>query len=413
MPSPWRAPSAATERSVVHDALPWLLVGLSVRPLAEAAAANGHEICAIDAFGDRDTLAACAGRLVRLAPDSDWRIDADNLRQAVAATRRRYSPAGFAGIAVCSGVEAEPALLDVLGDIAPLLANDRKTVDAVRTPQRWFSLLDDLGAPYPTVQFSAPDSAPGWLTKSADSAGGRHVRRWHGSLPCPTAYFQRLVRGRPASALFLAAGHAARVVGWQWQRLAPTADLPWRFGGVMTATDMPEPVRRRVARLLNDIVAATGLHGLCGLDFLVQDEGAIQILELNPRPTASVALYADRDLFAWHRDACAGHLPEVADDAAGKAVGEAIVYANGALQAPPHFPWPNWCRDIPAAAGRFAAGEPVCSVRASAESLTGLRAALTRRLRRLQRNLEEKSFNEVVNPERQRARRTARPLAAG
>ncbi len=394
---------------------PWLLVGLSVRPLAEAAAAGGHNICAIDAFADRETLAACAGRVVRLPLDGGWHIGAAGLGRALCDARRRHSPAGFAGIAVCGGFEAEPELLALLAEAAPLLGNDASTLRTVREPRRWFSLLDRIGAPYPTVSFSAPTWRSDWLVKSAGGSGGRHVRPWHGDgTPAANAYFQRRAPGRPASALFVADGHGACVVGWQWQILAPTEELPWRYGGVTTATDMASSVRRRIAAILDAIVAETGLRGLCGLDFLV-DRERVELLELNPRSTASVALYPDRDLFALHRNACAGSLPIMAADGAEEApaVGESVLYAPAPLIIPADFPWPGWCRDVPAGTARVGLDEPVCSIRATGTVPATVLASLARHLHALSTELKEICADESQPRERQCTDRTPCPLPAG
>jgi predicted ATP-grasp superfamily ATP-dependent carboligase len=398
------------------DKRPWLLVGLSVRPLAEAAAAHGHDVCAIDAFADRETLAACAGRVVKLPLDAGWRIDDSGLRHALREVRRCHAPAGFSGVTACGGFEGKPELLELLAASALLLGNDAARACAVRQPRHWFSLLDRIGAPYPDVRFTPPTPCRGWLVKSAGGSGGWHVRPWDGGGPLPTdTYFQRFEPGHPASALFVADGHSAHIIGWQWQILAPTADLPWRYGGVMTAPDMAPANRLRVADFVQAIVAETGLRGLCGLDFLIDGE-RIHVLELNPRPTASVALYPDRDLFAMHRDASFTALPSTVEarsaDLGGTPVGEAVLYAPAPMVIPEDFSWPNWCRDVPAGTARVELGQPVCSVRASATSPTTVGANLVRKLHTLSTELKEHNPDESQPRERQFARRTACPIAA-
>lgn len=397
---------------------PWLLVGLSVRPLAEAAAVADHDICAIDAFVDRETLSACAGKVVKLPVSRDWRIGVGGLDCALCDVRRRFAPMGFAGIAACGGFEAEPELLDLLAEVAPLLGNDAATVMAVREPRRWFSLLDRIGAPYPTVSFNPPTLHRGWLVKSAGGSGGWHVSAWHPSsrrLAADT-YFQRRVPGRPASVLFLADGCCASIIGWQWQMLAPTQELPWRYGGVMTANDMNDmatAIRQRIATIVAAIVAETGLRGLCGLDFLVDGE-QVYVLELNPRATASVALYPDRNLFALHREACAGRLPPLANDVpeTTAAVGESAFYAPARLAIPADFPWQPWCRDVPVGAASLRPDEPVCSIRATGATPAIVRATLARRLHTLSTELTENCNDESQPLERQCARRTASPVPA-
>jgi predicted ATP-grasp superfamily ATP-dependent carboligase len=361
-------------------------------------------------------LAACAGRVVKLTVAEGWRIGGPDLRCALGEAQWCHAVEGFAGVTACGGFDGKPELLDLLAEAAPLLGHNAARALAVREPRRWFTLLDRLGAPYPDVSFTSPSSCHDWLLKSPGGSGGWHVRRWDGgSPPTADAYLQRFQPGHPASALFVADGHNAHIIGWQWQILAPTAELPWRYGGVLTASDMAPAIRLRVADLVQAIVAATGLRGLCGLDFLVDGE-RIHVLELNPRPTASVALYPDRDLFALHRDASAGALaPATAArsaDLVRSPVGEAVFYAPLPLFVAEDFPWPNWCRDVPADAARFDAGQPVCSVRATGASPSAVRASLARHLHTLSTDFKEHCPDDTQPRERQFARRTPRPLPA-
>ncbi len=389
---------------------PWLLVGLSVRPLAQAAAAAGHAVCAIDAFADRETRAACAGRVVRLPLRDGWRIAAADLGEALGSARRRHAAGGFAGIATCAGFDGQPDQFELLARAAPLAGNSAAVVRAVRPPLRWFALLDRIGAPYPATCLNPPAAPRGWLIKSAGGSGGWHVRRWQPQLPVPAdAYFQRHAAGRAASALFVADGRTARVIGWQWHIHAPAPGLPWRYGGVMTANDLAVAVRQRVESTIDAIVAETALRGLCGLDFLVDGED-IGMLELNPRPTASVALYAHGDLFGMHLDGVAGRLPDSVPLPAVPAAGEAVLYAPLPLAAGASFAWPPWCSDVPPRAAAFRIGDAVCTVRASAASPHALLARLAHRLRRLLIQLKEHGPHDRPAPQRQRACRTVGPI---
>jgi uncharacterized protein len=389
----------------------WLIVGLSARPLAQAAA--GHRICAIDAFADRDTLAACDGRVIRVALDREWRIDARSLHGALLEARRRFAPAGFTGVVACGGFESSPERLSLLAEAGPLLGSDAATVSAVRDPKRWFSLLDRVDVDHPEVCFDVPTEQNGWLVKSAGGSGGWHIRPWRNNEAIPAdAYFQRWAAGLPASALFVANGAVADIVGWQWQLLAPTTRLPWRYGGVIAATDLAPKLRGRVTGLINAIVAETGLRGLCGLDFLIDGDNALA-LELNARPTASVALYPDLDLFQLHRRACVGIRADIAPKRPTAVTGECILYAPETLDIAGDFRWPTWCRDLPPGRSRPVAGNPVCSVHATGTSSDVVRAQLAHRLHVITNRLKETLPDGSYRRKRERACRTADPGTAG
>ncbi len=410
MPLTWHRQFAGNERLLKKRR--WLLVGLSMRPLAQAAARFGHDICVIDACADRDTLEACAGRLVHLDLSVPWQIDAAALQLALATAQRRFAPDGFAGVVTGSGFEARPELLDLLGASATLAGCDADTVRAIRHPQRWFELLDGIGAPHPEVRFDSPGGSPGWLVKSAVGSGGWHICNWRPGTPAtPDDYFQRHIPGRPASVLFLADGRTARVISWQWQRLAGTAELPWRYGGVISAPDLLPASRERVANICSAIVASVPIRGLAGLDFLV-DGDRLAVLELNPRPTASIALYPQQDFLTLHARASAGVMPETVLVDTTDITGEAVLYATEPLPIATTFVWPAWCGDIPAGASRIAAGQPICTVRGSADTPESVEAMLTRRLQTLSIELKENKHHDHIPHQRQHPGPATRPGVA-
>jgi predicted ATP-grasp superfamily ATP-dependent carboligase len=177
---------------------------------------------------------------------------------------------------------------------------------------RFFPLLDRLGIAAPEVRLDRPVRPDGWLMKRSGGAGGAHVRYAGESRPPADAYHQRFEHGRTLSVLFLADGERALVLGAnrQWTASA-RPDRPFLYGGAVGGVSLPPAVDRDIHRRLDALVAATGLVGLNGLDFILQGTRWL-VLELNPRPTATAELY-DPDypqgLFGWHLRACRGSLP--------------------------------------------------------------------------------------------------------
>ncbi len=383
----------------------FLLVGVTVRALAQAAARAGYAPCAIDGFADRDTLAACVGRALRLpmrGATPDW----PRLDEAICDMRRHYARRGFAGAVAGGGLEACPELLDLLAEHAPPANAAKAAVLAAATPARWFALLDEIGAPHPKVSLRDTPKGPGWLVKRAGGTGGLHVRPWRrGAARAPGDYFQQRAPGRPASALFLAADGEARIVGWQRPLVAPTAALPYRYGGVVCDDALPIRAKASIAAVIERLARRLPLRGLAGLDCLIDGE-AVQVLELNPRPTASIALYPALNLFSLHLEACAGRLPDAPLLHDWRPCGEAVLYAATPLAVPADFRWPPHCADLPTGAAEFAPGEPVCSVRCSADSTQALLTKLQRRTMALSSKLED-----THDTESQRAGRAAGRLA--
>ena len=365
---------------------PWLIVGTATRALAQAAARHGHAVCAIDAYADRDTLQACEGRVLRLDLGPDERFAPPAHALARGPCERRFAPAGLRGIVAGNGLDGDLAARAVLERTAPVCGCDAATVRRLRDPLAWSGLLDRIGAPHPDTRFDAPPAPAGWLVKSDRGTGGLHVRRWRArAAVAPGGYFQRHVAGRPASLLFCADGARTWPIGWQWQRLAPTPELAWRYGGVMTAPDLGPGLRKAAWHWLQRIAGEVPLRGVGSLDFLVEGD-QLQLLELNPRPTASVALYPGIDIFGLHV-APAAHVAPPRPAHVAPACGETIFYAGAPLSVAAHHDWPPWCADLPASATDFAAGDAVCTVQASAATVRGLRLRLAHRLHHLARSL--------------------------
>jgi len=360
----------------------FLVAAVTGRALAASAARGGHRVVVTDCFADRDTRAvarACRSVVGR----HGLRFD----RRALLAAAAQLAPPGrSAGLVYGSGFEGRVPLLARLAAGRRLFGNAPAVVAAVRDVRRFFALLDRLGIRYPETRDAAPRAPAGWLIKQPGGAGGAHVRRaGHGRAPAG-AYYQRLEAGRSVSALFLADGRRSSLVGFNEQWAVPARPgRPFLYGGAVGGVVLPETVASDVRDRLDALVAATGLVGLNGLDFLLQGERWLA-LEVNPRPTATMELYDQdypRGLFDWHLRACGGELPDcVPPPRAVRA--HAVVYVPGAVRMPAGFAFPRWCRDLPYPGARLAPGDPLCTVHAAARDVERATVLVRRRLALLQ-----------------------------
>jgi predicted ATP-grasp superfamily ATP-dependent carboligase len=336
-----------------------LIVAVSGRALAQSAVRGGYRPVVLDLFADRDTRAASIGWR-RVSVPGSLRLDPP----AVLRAARTLAPG--AGLVYGSGFEGRTGLLERLGRGRTLYGNQPSTVALIRDPVRFFPLLRRLGIRHPPVRFSPPRSPGGWLVKGPGGAGGTRVRPATSGPPAKTDYYQRFESGDTLSAAFLADGRRALVLGINRQWTAPRPGGPYLYGGAVGGLRIDDHVRREIEDALDTVVAETGLVGLNGLDFILRD-GRWLVLELNPRPTATFELYDpdySRGLFHWHLRACRGELP--VRTATLRAVrAHAVVHASGAAKAD-GVRFPRWCRDLPVAGTRFAPGDPICTVHASA-----------------------------------------------
>ncbi len=369
------------------------VAALSARGRAEAAARDGFHVIALDCFGDCDTQRA-ATRWLPIGAAGELRIDDALLLRALQQIAERDEAQGWiAG----SGFEGRPDLLQRGAELLPLIGNAAATVRRVRDPRGFFDALDACGVAHPPVRHAWPDDANGWLVKDAGACGGRHIRRAADAavhaLP-PGCYLQRERAGTPMSATLIADARRAVVLGCNEQLTCVDAAAPWVYAGVIGPVRTTGAVARVVHGAAQSLVRTFGVRGLCSLDFL-RDGERIEVLELNPRPSASLELYASEapGLVRAHARACAGAaLTPLSVHSSGVVRGTRIVFARGPLEIGPRAA--DWLatlpavHDLPQPGSRLAPGEPLCSVSASGASADAVRAALTERCAALLAALE-------------------------
>lgn len=344
--------------------LPLLIFALSGRFIAQSAKRAGYEIRVADCFGDLDTRAV-ASRWLQLPPLS--RLTAQQLRDSLLDLS-----AGEPCMLTCgSGIELFSPVLAQLPPRIRLVGNDAPTIDRVKQSERFFALLDELDLPYPVV-LPARDSAPpgDWLLKSSRAFGGFHVRPAQNGAAADGDYIQQRIHGLCGSATFIADGQHARVLALNQQITEPGG---FRLAHLLTPLSVSAAMETAIGNAVNKITAATGLAGLCSLDFIIDGDDRLYLLEINPRPGAAAELLGDAvDPFTVHLAACNGALPG-ARPAGRQAPCRMLsyLYAQRDLLVPEDMRWHAHCRDLSPPGSRIMAGEPVCTIITTASDSAG------------------------------------------
>ncbi len=402
--------SGAFERGAV------VVVSTSARTLALAAHRAGLAVRAVDAFGDVDTLALVRHwQRVGLGPAGG--LDAGAVLRALV----DHAPAPVY-VVLGSGLEADPDAIEQLAARHVLAGNHPSVWRVVHDPERWFALALSLGLPTPAIRHADPTDPEAWLLKRGGSSGGQHVQAATARVSADARasgawYYQRRLAGEVHSLLFLANGRDIRTVGFNRMLPAPPeAATPWVWAGAVRPAGLPMALCARVEAAAWALTAALGLRGLNGLDFIVQGD-AWFLLELNPRPTATLDLWdvpPMPPLLDLHLRACAGELPPMPPrqppqpssrrppqpSQAGPALSPApslpsppgacamvVVYAGQPLQVPFDAAWPAACRDRPRAGLQLRPGEPLCTLQATASTAQGAAAKVNRLRQQLLHNL--------------------------
>lgn len=345
--------------------------------------AAGYEVLALDAFADSDTQ-QLASQTMRVAY-ADGGFDAAALEQAL----QVIDSQDVAGMVYGSGFEAMPELLEMAGRYLPVIGNTPRVVRNLKRPLQFFTLLDVLQIPHPTISYRPPEKTVGWLSKRGGGSGGTHVRK---ALPLPQMtqrrgeYYQREMPGQVATLLFVADGQQAKAIGYNRQWTSASAAMPYRYGGAVSHAELPESVKRTLLQAAQRLTSAVGLRGINSIDAIMDGEQA-WVLEINPRLSATFDLYrampGQPSLFELHLAACVGSLADL-PQLAPQAMAHHIVYALDEIRLPKDIDWPAWVADLPSPGATIAADEPICTILAGGETAAVAQQSLLERANELQ-----------------------------
>jgi predicted ATP-grasp superfamily ATP-dependent carboligase len=334
-------------------------VAVSARMLAQLAVADGYEVIALDRFGDVDLRAVAPGAtapnsrgLARCAADHD-----------------------AAAVVYGAGFENRPDLVRRLADGRELLGMPPELLADVRDPSAVRAAALAAGARAPETRAPGDLAGPAergarergpdaWLRKPRRSGGGRGVRMWRGGAMRPTEVLQRHVGGLSCSAVAIGDGRGAVVLGLT-EQLHLGSGFAWM--GNVTPPRLPDPqlaeLDGQLRAVCTEVAARFGVRGAFGVD-AIWDGRDTWVVEVNPRPTASLELFGPGSFEAHVQGARGLRLP-VAGVAPARccAAVKLVLFAPRTVRAPEPGWWPaGLVRDIPHAGETIKRGAPVCTL---------------------------------------------------
>jgi len=372
-------------RVVKAAACPSLIIAsASTRSLAEATAQVGIQPICADFFCDADLMEFLQRSGGRYLGTIESFADLPSLCELV----DQSVPVLCGG-----GIENWPEVLERLTRQRQVLNASAASIRRVRHVPAIFSQLSTMNVR--TAESASADngdlSAGEWIWKPTRGSGGIGILQ---HMPCAETrasaayYCQRLVEGVPLSATWVAdnenaslLGVAAQCVGWR----SLNAD-EFQYCGTSGCLILREELAVELMHVGRSIVAASGLRGVFGADFILSD-GRMTLIEVNPRLTAthSVCAAHGRSPLKEHVAVLTGvngaSFPGREPNQEGKAVwpvAEFVLYAAHDVRIdrgwiPAERWWINaqrqvqrpdgvWFADIPAAGQPVRAGEPLCSL---------------------------------------------------
>lgn len=266
---------------VPHTSRPELIViGGSVRFLAASCRRAGWSVHACDRFGDVDLLAIASSY--------------QRLPTHLAAAAPLFAPLPHLPLLFTGGLENAPDLLRSLAQSTRTASASGEVVEAVRNVTNLAAAATAAGVAFPETHLS-PAGLPtdgSFLIKPRASVGGHAIAPWLGGC-CPDtpSLWQRRVHGTPHGVNVLLSSTQPPVllgVSRSLHHREATAAPGWAYAGSVSVP---------IAAWTAPVLALAGLlaqrHGLCGavgIDCILEPSGAAVVLEVNPRPTASMEL---------------------------------------------------------------------------------------------------------------------------
>ncbi len=359
-----------------------LILGVSVRAMAESAVGSKYPIVALDAFGDRD-LAAVA-ESYSLHRDFRTRYSARALFQA-------GRTLDFDSIAYTANLENHSDILRRF-EKKRIIGNSPQTVTAARDWATLFPKLKRAGFSAPETVFDLRQIAAGrrWLTKPMSGGGGHGVGFMRRGSRSGRTMFQEYIPGKPCSASFVANGRDCVLVGITEQLIGAAAFNAPGFRYCGNVLPLPEALGEdggilgQLRRLASFLTREYGLTGLNGIDFILRD-GRVWLTEINPRYSASMELMERAyglPMFHLHVNASLhGILPNFALESVlsdGKFHAKAILFAGRDATAPDTQSWiARGVRDVPASGEQLRKGGPICTILANGPTPQEALAELT------------------------------------
>jgi uncharacterized protein len=365
--------------------------------LAELGVRAGHEVVALDRFGDLDLQRLCPS--VSVLRDLGGR---GGMAALVDAAEEMPAPSVIYG----AGLENQPWLVARLASGRRLLGCPPGVLERVRDPASLGASLRAAGLAYPAT-FGARDAprlagrSHRWLRKPVRGGGGRGIREWRGGALDGEVVVQEHIAGLACSAAAVADGRSAIVLGVSEQLIGHRAlgARGYAWCGNLVPPRLGEAQRRALEaaarRICAHLALEFGLCGLFGVDLVWDDERA-WVVEVNPRPTGSLECVETAhgvSVFAAHLEGCAGRLPSVTPPRAPRwAAGKAILFATRDVGVEDTRGWPaRGIRDVPHPRERIAAGHPICTLVSVQESPDAVLSDLEARAAALRAELGERA----------------------
>ncbi len=274
-----------------------------------------------------------------------------------------------------------------------MISNSAETIRTVKNPKFLKKILNEESIQFPFTIFNREElvHSKNFLVKKIGGIGGGHVL-YESSLSNIDAltdkdfYYQEFIEGTVYSAVFLANGNAANLIGLN--RILGSKQFPehpFLYEGAISIAFKNENTLVKIVSIINKITKRTGLFGLCGIDFIIDENEFIFIIDINPRPPSTFELHESQEsLFAAHISSFSGGSINYSSVNHNFSKGHIIYYTKKNLLIPENLKWPAWVQDRPLGKQRILIKNPVCTIYAEGDSEKQVENRLINRFREIE-----------------------------
>ncbi len=294
----------ATARGRTHP----IVVGFSVRSLAEAVVALGYSPVAVDHFTDHD----CRELSLEAYQIVSWGDGTPQIDELVRQFGARSDNAARTPVLLGGGTENWPELIEELHRNFKVLGPTLAQVKQLRSHDFWRVAVDGTGILFPETRMEPPvianngnclvDPSKSWLTKPIHGAGGlaigrldnqisaRRASEWGGSSP-PQVY-QREIVGRSLGGHCILTPDDVLLLGLteSWSAAHWPGPREFIYRGSWGPISISAQQREQIVSLCRKVQSATGCLGWLQFDFIEDSSGQLWLLEINPRWTAGMEI---------------------------------------------------------------------------------------------------------------------------
>jgi len=354
--------------------------------LANSAKKAGYKIGVIDAFLDEETV-LLSSLAFKATYTHQFGFDIVELEKLI---KQKFLNSI---VVVGSGFEINPEQINHISKYAPVLSNSTEIINTVKHPKSLEKLLNEEFIRYPFTTFQRNECGDNktFLLKEIGAMGGGHVQRKSRlsniqPLVNKNFYYQEFIKGNVFSAVFLANGDRATLIGLnQHLKSNQFSDQPFLYEGAISIISKNQKDVDKVNAIINKITKKISLVGLCGIDFIIDEYGVIFVIDVNPRPPSTFELHeSEQSLFPAHLACFQGDLIHYLSDNDKCSRGHVIYYAKEDTIIYEELNWPEWVKDRPSSRQTISVKNPICSIFAEGDSETQVENILYKRLEEIE-----------------------------